>query len=235
MRGRNRAGRVVGWAGRNPQMAGAPSRFPAPSPPFSFHLGLPPPSPGLLSGCPSLYRSQISVFLFLSLRVPALGLCFYLHLLVSVPSPLFLPPRELSAHRPSLPLHLLSVSRWFSPLALPQLFAPVQAALTLPLARKVPGPLRLLLGKNAQVAQALSQAPGTFLLLLLPGTGPSPFSSLPYPKRVDFTGLHCRLHPNSGTEGSAQELQSRRRLRSSLLQLDLKRNFQPEVDFLKRV
>ena len=49
---------------------------------------------------------------------------------------------------------------------------------------------------------------GRTLLFLLPGAGLAPSFSLPYLKRVDVTGSQYKLHPNSATKGSTQELQS---------------------------
>ena len=104
------------------------------------------------------------------------------------------------------------------------------------------GSLRLLSGQKAKAAHALAPGPTqrfyysqkTFLFLRLSGIRPAPFLFFLYLKRVDFTGLHCRLLRIT-LKAPPSNCRVESRLQHSLLQLDFKRNLQPGVGFEKRV
>ena len=73
-----------------------------------------------------------------------------------------------------------------------------------------------------------------FLLLLLPGTRLAPFFFLLYIKRVNFTGLHYRLHEAQPLKAPPRNFRVEGRWQHCLLQLDWKRNFQSGVGVKKK-
>lgn len=172
-------------------------------------------SPSLYSSpcvCASLFRSAVftSIFLYRS-RVF-----------------LLLPPPELTVHAFSLTSHPPSFSSWLSPCLLSSsptclrcpdaprgraksgALTQVSLFVLLDLLRISP-PALWAEGEGCSGPGSRTQrfyySQKTFLLLQLSGTRLAPFLFFLYLQRVDFTGLHCRLHPNYA-KSPTQQLQS---------------------------
>ena len=175
-----------------------------------------------LFGSPSLYSSPcLCSSLFLS------AVCISIFLYRSRVS-LLLPSPEFIVHAFSFTSHPPSFSSWLSPCLLSSSPTCLRCP-DAPRGRAKSGALTqvslfVLLGLLRISPPALwaegegCSGPGsrtqrfcysqkTFLLLQLSGTGLAPFLFFLYRKRVDFTGLHCRLRPNHA-KSPTQQLQS---------------------------
>ena len=224
-------------------------RLPAPSPPLSPQAGPRSPKPVFSLALPAFTHLRVCApvsfraqFLLPSSCIGRVSSFSFLHLnslftpsLSPLIRPLF-PAGSPPAFSPALPTCLRCPD---APRGGAKSGALTQVSLFVQLdLRRIPPPALWAEGEGCSGPGSRTQrfyySQKTFLLLRLSGIRPAPFLFFLYLKRVDFTGLHCRLlRITLKTPPSKCRVESR--LQHSLLQLDFKRNLQPGVGFEKRV